>query len=735
MRFQPRAVRALAAAGLRSYAEAPGAAAALFAFYLLLGYLFASPLFASGEASLKPLLEFGPLLQTALVAALTMGLLAGDLRAGTFETLASFPLEDCDLVLGRWLGFALFHTGATAALFVVLVAVRALAAPAAGLDWGASFGVLAALWANGLALGALGVFASSLGKSLIGAFTAAFALGFALLSAGRLAVFAGPSLGRALEWLGAETHLLSMGRGVLDTRDAAYFASLVALFLYLAAARLEARRARLGLSRAFSAAGALIALAAVAAVNGVAAVAWTRLDLSAERSYSLSKGTKQVLSQLEEPLTVRVYFTRDLPPPYGATRRYLLDLLSEYRAAARGKLNFGESEDEKEATGAGIAPIGLNIVQRGVFEARQAYMGAALLYKDRKEVLPVVTSPEDLEYELTRRIKRLVSPEKKTVGFVAGHGEREPGDPQMAPFYEVVREQMRLSTAKLDQPIPEGVDALWILAPKTPFTAAELDVLRRWVARGKALGLAISARAVDFDKMQAKPADLGLSALLAEWGLSMSKELVVDAQADRIELQSRVGPYLAARVQDYPYIPVATKLDREHPVTRGLTAVPFPFVHALRLDSPPPGIKLTPLAESSPRSWLRSGSDVGPGATIEELASGPRGPFALAAAVEGKGRVVVIATGHQLEPRFANRRASLDFILNALEWSYQDEALLGVRARGPAFRPLRPVPDARSRALIQAALAGALPLATGAFALLMRGVRARRRRENALRFA
>lgn len=746
--FQGRATLALARATLRGYAESPAAAAALFAFYALLGWFFAIPLFASGQASLAPLLEFAPLLQTALVAALTMSLLAEELRSGTFETLASFPLHDWDIVLGKYLGFAAFHACATAALLVLAVSVRALAAPPAGLDWGEALGVLGALWLHGLALGALGLLASSLGRSLIASFTLAFAAGFALLAAGKLAAYAPGPVARVLEWASLDSHLEALSHGVLDTRDLAYFAAFVFVCLYLAAARLELRRARWGAGLAFTGGGAALALAAAAALNAGAAIAWTRLDFSEGRAYSLSRATEDVLSRLKSPVQIRAFLTRGLPPPDSLTERYLRDLLSEYRAAGRGKVavEFVDPDDSdaarRDAKAAGVVPVTLRVYSRGEFRAREAYMGVALEHAGRRETLPAAGAPRDLEYELTRRIKRLAEPRKTVVGFLAGHGERDPGDASVAPFFAAVREHMSLSAASLDKPFPEGMEALWILGPREKLAPKELDRLREWVAAGKPLGLLLNLKSIDYEKMLARPRDPGLEPLLAEWGVRVSSELVVDAQADRIEVQSRVGAYVAARVLDYPYVPVSTRLNRAHPAVRGLSAVPFPFVHALSLDAPPPGVSLTPLAESSPRSWLRGSSEIAPGLELESIASGRQGPFALAAALEGPlpgpggapgkpARVVIVATAHQVDPRFANRRASFEFLFNALEWSYQDEALLSIRAKGPAYRPLRPIPEAGARALLRLALASALPLAAVGFALAARAGRDKRRREKA----
>ncbi len=239
--FQAHAVKALAARTLRSYFESPTATVTLFVFYLLTGYLFAAPLFLVKIASLRGLIDFVPLLLAFLVPALTMGLLAEELKSGTFETLATLPLEDWDIVLGKYLGFAALHLVCIAGL-IFYVLVLALCASPAGLDWGEMLGTLLGLALTGLAFGAIGIFTSSLGKNQVVAFVMAFLVCFVLFILGKTAGLLPGGLGSVVEYIGLDAHMDNLAKGVLDSRDLVYFASLVFTFLYLTVQRLQARR-------------------------------------------------------------------------------------------------------------------------------------------------------------------------------------------------------------------------------------------------------------------------------------------------------------------------------------------------------------------------------------------------------------------------------------------------------------------------------------------------------------
>ena len=240
--FQLSAVRTLAGRTLCWYFESPSAYVSLFVFYLLTGYLFSAPLFLLKSASLRSLTDFVPLLLAFIAPALTMGLLAEELKSGTFETLATLPLEDWDIALGKYLGFAALHLICVGGLLFYVLVLGLCVSPATGLDWGEMLGTLLGLALTGLTFGAVGLFASSWGKNQVVAFVAAFLICFVLFLLGKSAGLLPGGLAAVAEYLGLDSHLDNLAKGVLDTRDLFYFASLVSAFLYLTVQRLQSRR-------------------------------------------------------------------------------------------------------------------------------------------------------------------------------------------------------------------------------------------------------------------------------------------------------------------------------------------------------------------------------------------------------------------------------------------------------------------------------------------------------------
>jgi len=157
-------------------------------------------------------------------------------------------------------------------------------------------------------------------------------------------------------------------------------------------------------------------------VNAVGLTLFFRIDLTENKIYSLSEASKKVVSNLSEPLTINLFFTKNLPAPHNNTERYLHDLLEEYAIHANQFFNYRFYDVSPEAKGiSGESPganrelannYGINPVQIQVFEEdevkfKNAYMGMVLIHGDIIERLPTITTTNGLEYKLTTAIEKL----------------------------------------------------------------------------------------------------------------------------------------------------------------------------------------------------------------------------------------------------------------------------------------------------------------------------------------
>jgi ABC-2 type transport system permease protein len=162
-------------------------------------------------------------------------------------------------------------------------------------------------------------------------------------------------------------------------------------------------------------------LVVIVLVNVAGMTLFFRLDLTANKIYSISGASKEVVSTLSEPLTINVFFTKNLPAPYNNTERYLRDLLEEYATYANQYFNYrfydvspeeGDvsretRENQELARGYGIFPVQIRVIQKDEVKFQKAYMGLVMIHGDLLERLPTITSTEGLEYKLTTTIEKL----------------------------------------------------------------------------------------------------------------------------------------------------------------------------------------------------------------------------------------------------------------------------------------------------------------------------------------
>ena len=156
-------------------------------------------------------------------------------------------------------------------------------------------------------------------------------------------------------------------------------------------------------------------------INMVGMTLFFRLDLTRNQIYSLSPISKQVVATLTEPLTVKVFFSRDLPAPYNSNELYLRDLLNEYaqqnpRYFKVDHYNVGGDTGgdgdralthQQIARDYGIQPVQIQIVERDELKFRQAYMGLVMIHGDIVERIPTIGTIDGLEYQLTTNIQKL----------------------------------------------------------------------------------------------------------------------------------------------------------------------------------------------------------------------------------------------------------------------------------------------------------------------------------------
>jgi gliding motility-associated transport system permease protein len=235
-----RNVMAIAKREFSAYFNSPIAYIVAVVYITTGGYLFFRQLFIEGQADMRPFFGLAPLLFLFIMPLLTMRLIAEEKREGTLELLLSMPVTDWQVVLGKYLA----SIGLIAVLLALTVTFPITVASLGPLDKGATFAAYIGMLLMCGAYAAIGLMASAFTRNQIVAVLIAFFISFALFLVGQLVQILPPGMAPIANAVSITTRFQNIARGVLDTRDLLYYASMIFGCLLIAEATLESRRWR-----------------------------------------------------------------------------------------------------------------------------------------------------------------------------------------------------------------------------------------------------------------------------------------------------------------------------------------------------------------------------------------------------------------------------------------------------------------------------------------------------------
>ena len=334
---------------------------AVFLAAVLVGFFVIQKFFARGLADLRPLFRAMPLLLIILVSALSMRQWADERRAGTLEVLLTLPVPRWQLVVGKFLAAMVLIAIALALTLGLPITIARMG----NLDIGPVVGGYLATLLLSAAYLAIGMCVSAATNNEIVAF-----IGTAAVCVLSYVVGYVGHIGRLF---GTGERFESVARGVLDLRDLAYYAGIVAVGIALNVLLLERltwSRGPRGRNRRVAAVlgVALVAANAVGLDIWLAPVRRARIDLTQDGTYSLSESTEKILAGLDEPLLIRGYFSEKTHPRIAPLVPQIRDLLEEYRIAGRGKVRV----EMIDPSASDDAPVDSDAAKRAAEVKREA---------------------------------------------------------------------------------------------------------------------------------------------------------------------------------------------------------------------------------------------------------------------------------------------------------------------------------------------------------------------------
>jgi gliding-associated putative ABC transporter substrate-binding component GldG len=486
-----------------------------------------------------------------------------------------------------------------------------------------------------------------------------------------------------------------------------------------------------------------IVLAILIVLNFVSIRFFGRIDMTRSGLFTLADASKALVRNLDDKVTVKAYFTEDLPAPYNNHRRLLLDQLNEYRAYARGNLLFEfidptYDKGKAEAQQQGIAPVQVQVVKEDKFEVKQAFMGMVFLYEDRKEVIPLIQNPATLEYEISSTIKRLTNRTQKKVGFLTGHGE--PGMQELGRVQEMLRRQYDLVPVDVTKgkSVPGDLAVLVVMAPTTPLPESDKFQIDQYLMGGGRIAFLINRVDANLQNRYGRALETNMDDMLQQYGARINPDLVRDMQCASVTIvQQQFGFSMQSQVP-FPYLPLVSSFNKNNVMVKDLRNVVLFFASSLdTTGAMAKGLRSEILATSSKEAGRQTGMFM-----FDPLQRYTREEFQdreipLAVALQGKfgslyagkqvptdtsagaivpagtprtaspdTRIVVVGDGDFARDQFmGGSKDNLSFFANMIDFLVDDAGLITIRSKDAAFAPLDQVSDSTKKIVKYANLA------------------------------
>ena len=331
---------------------------------------------------------------------------------------------------------------------------------------------------------------------------------------------------------------------------------------------------------------ALAAVVILALVNVLGSRYQQKLDLTANKQFTLSEQSLQLAQALPQPVHVTGWLTAN-----DSRKQDFQTLLQDYQSKSGGKLTFDFNDPEAhpaDAVAAGITATGTIVYQMG----------------DKKQ-----TSTGTTEKDVDTALVKLERPQK-TLYFTTGHGERSldgfgPQD------YGTIKQNLTTDNFTVNplnlvtqRAVPDDAGALVIAGPTDPFLQEELDALKAYVDGGGKVII-----------LKGPNSKTDLSSVLQNYQVGFSGNVVVDPaksvpQDPRVVVVDSYGTQAITQdLRDLTFFPLTTSITVPNPV--------------------PAGVTITPLAQSSPSSWGNTNTQ-----QIQQQPNDPKGPLPLAVAID-----------------------------------------------------------------------------------------------------
>lgn len=378
----------------------------------------------------------------------------------------------------------------------------------------------------------------------------------------------------------------------------------------------------------------IVALIIILLVNYISSNTYFRLDLTADKRYTLSDATVEILDSLEDVVYIEIYLDGEMPIGFQRMQKSIHELMDEFRVIAGSEIQYqfinpskSSDQSKRNAIYQDLYDRGLNPTnvkdrdEEGGLAEKILFPGAIITYQEKETSINLLVnnpglsaevnlnnSIQSLEYEFIDAIRKITTKQRKKIAFIEGQGELDEfytGDITRAlnEYYEIDRVTIKEYINILD-----SYDAVIIAGPTEEYTEKSKFIVDQYIMNGGKMLWFVESVKISMDSLSTGGAtfalmnDINLNDQLFKYGVRVNPNVIQDVQCTLIPVNTAVsGTQPKFAPAPWLYFPLLAAPDNS-PVTKNLNMIKSEFPSVIDTVGNNSEIKKQVLLTSSPNS-------------------------------------------------------------------------------------------------------------------------------------
>lgn len=436
-----------------------------------------------------------------------------------------------------------------------------------------------------------------------------------------------------------------------------------------------------------------LAIALFAVLNVVISPLSMKYDFSNGSVYTLSKSTTIIVKNLDDLVTITFFVSSDIPTRLIPLKTEITDLLNEYQKAGGKHIRILVLDPKKDkdalnkAKLAGLQELQFSQMESDKYAVTNAYFGISMAYENKKELVPQITEPGNLEYNLTAAIYKMTN---KNIDRISLGGIDLENAPQSQPFTtlnNVLSKQYQINFLPLENTFKNinkaGKTILLFDNTQKKYDDKDIQALESFI-NSKGSVIAFVDGVWVQDSLNTQPAAHNLNSLFSRYGITINNDLVLSTSSELVNFGNENVSFFTP----YPLWVRTNKFDTSQSLFANINYVTFPWVSSLSVKNVK-DMYTSKIISTVPKSWNQKGTfilnpqEIQPPKSFSEYTLGAK------VNIKNGGTLIVIPSSRFAQDRYLSQNSSnVSLILNMVNDLTSGGALSGIHQRNVAFYAL-----------------------------------------------